>query len=59
MDVLCDRQTKEGMIVIRIGICDDIYDARLMLRAALEQIFEGRGLMSTTVEFSSGERALR
>lgn len=59
MDVLCDRQKKEGMIVIRIGICDDIYDARLMLRAALEQIFEGRGLMSTTVEFSSGERALR
>ena len=48
MDVLGNRQKKEGMIVIRIGICDDIYDARLMLRAALEQIFEGRGLMANS-----------
>lgn len=45
--------------MIRIGICDDIYDARMQLHIALERILESRGLQSTFVEFSSGERVLR
>ena len=28
--------------MLRIGICDDIYDARLVLRAALERVLEKR-----------------
>lgn len=46
-------------MMIRIGICDDIYDARMQLRSALERIFEKRGRQSTFVEFPSGERVLR
>lgn len=45
--------------MIRIGICDDIYDARLQLRALLERILERKGRQSTFVEFSSGEKLLR
>ena len=28
--------------MLRIGICDDVYDARLVLRAALERAAEKR-----------------
>lgn len=45
--------------MIRIGICDDIYDARMQLRTALERVLENRGLQSSFVEFPSGERILR
>lgn len=45
--------------MIRIGICDDIYDARMQLRSTLERILESRGLQSSFVEFSSGEWVLR
>lgn len=45
--------------MIRIGICDDIYDARLQLRALLERVLEHRGIQSTFMEFSSGEKLLR
>lgn len=45
--------------MIRIGICDDIYDARMQLRIALERILEHKGMQSTFVEFSSGEKVLQ
>lgn len=45
--------------MIRIGICDDIYDARLQLRTMLERVLERKGIQSTFVEFSSGEKLLR
>lgn len=45
--------------MIRIGICDDIYDARMQLHAALEQILSARNLAGAFVEFSSGEKVLR
>lgn len=45
--------------MIRIGICDDIYDARIQLRAALERVLESRGPQGSFVEFSSGEQLLR
>lgn len=45
--------------MIRIGICDDIYDARMQLRVALERILEHKGMQSSFVEFSSGERVLQ
>lgn len=41
-----------------IGICDDNYDARLTLRAALERILETRGETARMLEFSSGEGLL-
>ena len=28
--------------MLRIGICDDVYDARLVLRSALERALEAR-----------------
>ena len=42
-----------------IGICDDNYDARLALRAALERILEPQGAAPRILEFSSGEGLLR
>lgn len=45
--------------MIRIGICDDIYDARMQIRSLLERILEHKGIQSTFVEFSSGEKLLR
>ena len=44
--------------VLCIGICDDNYDARLTLRAALERILEPRGETARILEFSSGEGLL-
>jgi two-component system response regulator LytT len=47
------------MGMLRIGICDDIYDARLVLRAALERVLEKRRVQGQFREFSSGEGLLR
>ena len=47
------------MGMLRIGICDDIYDARLVLRAALERALEKRRVQGQFREFSSGEGLLR
>lgn len=44
--------------MLRIGICDDCYDARLVLRAALERALEQRRVEGQFWEFSSGERFL-
>ena len=41
--------------MLRIGICDDVYDARLVLRSALERILERRHVEGRFFEFSSGE----
>ena len=41
-----------------IGICDDQYDARLALRAALERLLEPKGQKARMLEFSSGEGLL-
>ena len=45
--------------MLRIGICDDVYDARLVLRAALERVLENRKAQGQFYEFSSGEGLLR
>ena len=45
--------------MLRIGICDDVYDARLVLRAALERVLESRKIEGQFYEFSSGEGLLR
>ena len=45
--------------MLRIGICDDLYDARIVLRAALERILERRREKGQFFEFSSGEGLLR
>ena len=45
--------------MLRIGICDDIYDARLVLRSALERVLEARKVQGQFYEFSSGEGLLR
>ncbi|MDO5111767.1 MAG: LytTR family DNA-binding domain-containing protein [Clostridia bacterium] len=45
--------------MLRIGICDDVRDARTLLRALLERVLEGRALPYSTFEFSSGEGVLR
>ena len=45
--------------MLRIGICDDVYDARLVLRAALERALEERRSGARFFEFSSGEGLLR
>lgn len=50
---------KEEMTVLRIGICDDVYDARLVLRAALERAVEKRRTAAAFFEFSAGENLLR
>lgn len=45
--------------MLRIGICDDLADARLVLRSALERILENRKIQGQFFEFSSGETLLR
>ena len=45
--------------MLRIGICDDVYDARLVLRSALERVLERRRTEGQFFEFSSGEGLLR
>lgn len=47
------------MHVLRIGICDDLADARLVLRSLLERILENRTVQGQFFEFSSGETLLR
>lgn len=44
--------------MLRIGICDDVYDARLVLRAQLERALEAGGWEGDFREFSSGEGLL-
>lgn len=45
--------------MLRIGICDDVSEARMTLRAALERALERRRMEGTFFEFSSGEGLLR
>lgn len=45
--------------MLRIGICDDLYDARMTLRAALERALDRRQTEARFWEFSSGEGLLR
>ncbi len=45
--------------MLRIGICDDLADARLVLRSLLERILENRTMQGQFFEFSSGETLLR
>ena len=45
--------------MLRIGICDDVYDARLVLRAALERAAEKRRITAAFFDFSAGENLLR
>ena len=45
--------------MLRIGICDDLADARLVLRSLLERILESRKIQGQFFEFSSGETLLR
>lgn len=45
--------------MLRIGICDDVSDARFVLRAALERILESQKIQCQFFEFSSGETFLR
>lgn len=45
--------------MLRIGICDDLADARLVLRSALERILEARKIQGQFFEFSSEETLLR
>lgn len=45
--------------MLRIGICDDVYDARLVLRSALERALENRRSAGAFFEFSSGEGLLK
>ena len=44
--------------MLRIGICDDVYDARLVLRSALERVLDKRRVQGQFWEFSSGEGLL-
>ena len=46
--------------MLRIGLCDDVYDARLTLRAALERALARKGIGDVRFfEFSSGEGLLQ
>ena len=47
------------MAVLRIGICDDWADARLVLRSMLERILENQRVQAQFFEFSAGETLLR
>lgn len=47
------------MTVLRIGICDDLSDARLVLRSLLERIMEKQKIQAQFFEFSAGETLLR
>lgn len=44
---------------LRIGICDDVYDAHLVLRAELERVLESRRMQAQILEFSSGLRLVQ
>lgn len=44
--------------MLRIGICDDVYDARLVLKGQLERALETGGWEGEFREFSSGEGLL-
>lgn len=45
--------------MLRIGLCDDVADARMALRAALGRALERRGTEADFFEFSSGSGLLR
>lgn len=45
--------------MLRIGICDDMQDARFALRSALERVLEMRNMEAQFYEFSAGEWLLR
>lgn len=45
--------------MLRIGICDDMQDARFALRCALERVLETRNMEAEFFEFSAGEWLLR
>lgn len=45
--------------MLRIGICDDMQDARFALRCALERALEQRNMEAEFFEFSAGEWLLR
>ncbi len=45
--------------MLRIAICDDVYDARTALRSALERALDRRRTEGKFFEFSSGEGLLR
>ncbi len=47
------------MRMLRIGICDDLADARLVLRSLLERVLDDRKTQAQFFEFSSGETLLR
>lgn len=44
--------------MLRIGLCDDVKDARFTLRCALERILEVRAVEADIYEFTSGDRLL-
>lgn len=44
--------------MLRIGICDDMQDARFALRCALERALEKKNMEAQFFEFSAGERLL-
>lgn len=45
--------------MLRIGICDDVYDARLALQSMLERVLERRRSEAQFFAFSSGEGLLQ
>mgnify|MGYP003282028757 CR=1 FL=1 len=45
--------------MLRIGICDDVYDARMALQSALERVLERRRSEAQFFAFSSGEGLLQ
>ena len=45
--------------MLRIGICDDVLEARFALRCALERVLERQGEEAAFFEFSGGEGLLR
>lgn len=45
--------------MLRIGICDDVQEARFSLRCALERVLEMRNMEAQFYDFSAGEWLLR
>lgn len=45
--------------MLRIGLCDDVFDARFLLRSALERMLEAKQTAGQFYEFSSGEGLLQ
>ena len=41
--------------MLRIGICDDVYDARLVLRSALERVLEKKVVRRALYFLAAGE----